>query len=142
MPKAFNRHSPGHLKPSGLQKLNSTQTPQTRINEGLIVTDYVQIITAAGSKEDAEKIANALLHDRCAACVQIIGPVTSVYWWNEKVETALEWLCLVKTRRDLYEAVASTVHKHHTYKVPEILAVSVVEGDEAYFAWLDGELRK
>jgi len=106
------------------------------------MTEYIQIITTTGSKENAEKIANELVQNRYAACVQIVGPITSVYWWKEKVEKAVEWLCIVKTRRDLYEVAESLIRHNHTYEVPEILAVSVLEGYDGYILWLDGELRK
>lgn len=104
--------------------------------------EYVQIITTTDTKESAEKIANALVQNRLAACVQIIGPTTSVYWWEKKIEKATEWLCIVKTRRDLYKTVESTIRRNHTYEIPEILAVPVIEGSESYISWLDEELRK
>jgi periplasmic divalent cation tolerance protein len=106
------------------------------------MTECIQIITTTGSKENAEKIANELVQNRYAACVQIVGPIASVYWWKEKVEKAVEWLCIVKTRRDFYEAVESSIRCNHNYEVPEILAVSVAEGYEGYISWLEGELRK
>jgi len=104
--------------------------------------EYIQIITTTDTKESAEKIANALVQNRLAACVQIIGPMTSVYWWEKKVEKATEWSCIVKTRKDLYKTVESTIRLNHTYEIPEILAVPVIEGSESYISWLDKELRK
>ncbi len=102
---------------------------------------YIQIITTTNSKENAEKIANALVTNRLAACVQIISPVTSVYWWKEKVERTAEWLCIAKTRRDMYKAVEQSIRSNHTYEIPEILAIPVVEGSESYFSWLDKEIK-
>jgi len=104
--------------------------------------EYIQITTITGSKENAEKIANELVQNRYAACVQIVGPITSVYWWKEIVEKAVEWLCIVKTRRDLYEAVESSIQRNHAYEVPEIMAIPFAEGYEGYISWLDGELRR
>jgi len=102
---------------------------------------YVQIITNTNTEENAEKIANALVRNRLAACVQIIGPTASVYWWKGEVEGAKEWLCIVKTRKDLFNAVEALVRRYHTYETPEILAVPIIEGNESYISWLNKELR-
>jgi len=102
--------------------------------------EYVQVITTTETKEDAEKIANILVQKRLAACVQVLGPITSVYWWKEEIERATEWLCVIKTRRDLYKRIEVAIRCNHPYETPEILAVPVLEGSESYFSWLDGEL--
>lgn len=102
---------------------------------------YVQIITNTNTEENAEKIADALVRNRLAACVQIIGPTASVYWWKGEVEETEEWLCTVKTRKDLFNAVESLVRRYHTYGTPEILAVPIIEGNESYISWLNKELR-
>ncbi len=104
--------------------------------------ENVQITTSTDTKENAEKIANALVQKRLAACVQIIGPIESIFWWKKKVEKATEWLCIAKTRRDLYKAAESSILNNHTYEIPEILAVPVVEGNESYISWLNRELKK
>lgn len=109
--------------------------------EGLDVREYVQIVITTETRENAEKIADTLVRNRLVACVQIIGPMTSVYRWKAKIEKTTEWLCIVKTRRDLCEEVEASILQNHTYEVPEILAVPVVEGYESYLAWLDGEMR-
>ena len=101
---------------------------------------YIQISTTADTKEDAEKIAYALVQDRLAACSQVIGPISSVYWWKERIEKHSEWLCIVKTRRDLYKAVESSILQHHTYEIPEILAIPILDGHEDYIRWLEREL--
>ena len=63
---------------------------------------YIQVVTTAEKREDAEKIARAVVEKRLAGCVQILGPVTSIYWWKGNVETAEEWQCVMKSRSDLY----------------------------------------
>jgi periplasmic divalent cation tolerance protein len=103
--------------------------------------EYVQIITTTETKEDAEKIANVLVRKRLAACVQVIGPITSVYWWKEEIERTTEWLCVIKTRKDLYEEIEVVIRRNHSYETPEILVVPVLEGSKSYFSWLDKELR-
>lgn len=65
------------------------------------MTEYIQVLTTTGSKDDAQKIASSAVGKRLAACVQILGPITSTYWWQGAMETAEEWLCLLKTRKDL-----------------------------------------
>ena len=106
------------------------------------MTETVQVITTTGTKPDAHAIARAVVENRLAACVQVIGPITSTYWWQGEIETAEEWLCLIKTRADLFEQLEAAIKEVHPYDVPEILAVPVVAGSEDYLAWLDSELGK
>jgi periplasmic divalent cation tolerance protein len=106
------------------------------------MTDTIQVITTTETKADAQAIARALLEKRLAACVQVIGPITSTYWWQGEIETAEEWLCVIKSRRDLYEPLEETIREVHPYDVPEILAVPVVAGSKDYLDWLDGELKQ
>lgn len=106
------------------------------------MTDYVQIMTTVESKEGAEKIATKLLEKRLAACVQIVGPITSTYWWRGKIETAEEWLCLIKSKTGLYEEVERRINEQHTYETPEVLALPVVTGGRAYLDWLKETLKR
>ncbi len=100
----------------------------------------IQIATTTSSQADAEKIAAALVERRLAACVQISGPIISTYRWQGKVEKAEEWLCTIKTRRDVYEQVEAAIRELHCYDEPEILAVPVAAGSEGYLKWLDAEV--
>ena len=106
------------------------------------MTVYVQVITTTETKADAQAIADALVERRLAACVQIVGPITSTYRWQEKIETASEWMCVIKSRQDLYDALEAAILEVHPYDVPEILAMPVVAGSKDYLAWLDSELVK
>ena len=103
------------------------------------MTDFIQIMTAIGSKQDALKVANAIVGQRLAACVQVIGPITSTYWWQGAMETAEEWLCLIKTRQDLYERVEQAIRENHPYDEPEILALPVLAGSKTYLQWIVSE---
>lgn len=105
------------------------------------MTKYIQVLTTAGTKEDAQKIAQSLVEKRLAGCVQVVGPITSTYWWEGKIETAGEWLCIIKSRKDLYKELEKAMQQIHPYKVPEIFAVPVVEGSQSYLEWLGGELQ-
>lgn len=105
------------------------------------MNDTIQVITAVDSEETAQAIAQALVGQQVAACVQIIGPITSVYRWQGEVETSREWLCLIKSRADLFSAVETLITQLHPYDVPEILAVPVSAGSQPYLAWLERETR-
>jgi periplasmic divalent cation tolerance protein len=104
------------------------------------MSDYIQVVTTAGTRDDAQRIARALVEERLAACVQVAGPVTSTYRWKGQIETSEEWQCWAKTRQSLYERVEQTIRRLHPYEVPEILALPVLAGSVAYLSWLDGEL--
>lgn len=99
-------------------------------------------MTTTDSKEDATRIADVLVRRRLAGCVQVIGPITSTYWWNDAVETAEEWLCLIKTAGGRYEELERAIREVHSYDVPEILAMPVVAGNGDYLSWLTQELEK
>lgn len=98
-----------------------------------------QVTVAAGSADEARRIADALLDARLAACVQVVGPVESRYWWQGVQESATEWLCLAKTKAELLDPVVAAVRRVHSYDTPEVVAVPILGGDPAYLAWLDGE---
>ena len=102
-------------------------------------TDYIEVRTTIDTAEGATKIAQELVANRLAACVQVSGPLNSVYWWQGQVETAEEWLCTAKTRRDLYDAVEEAIRAVHSYEEPEIIAVPIVAGSKSYLHWLDEE---
>jgi periplasmic divalent cation tolerance protein len=102
---------------------------------------YLQIFTAVGKQVDAERIADTLVQTRLAGCVQIVGPISSTYWWKSKIEKAQEWLCLIKTEETLYHKVEETIKKIHPYETPEIIAVPIVAGSKEYIKWLSQELR-
>jgi periplasmic divalent cation tolerance protein len=101
---------------------------------------YIQITTTTETKEEAEKIAQYLVEQKLAACVQITGPIASTYRWKSKVENAQEWLCLIKTREDFYNKVETAIKKLHSYETPEIIAVPILKGSSEYLSWLDDVL--
>ena len=102
---------------------------------------YLQVVTTTSREADAERIARTLLEGRLAACVQIAGPVTSLYWWKGVLETSEEWLCSIKTGEAQYAALEKAIRKVHPYEVPEIVAIPIVAGSKDYLKWLQGELR-
>ncbi len=104
--------------------------------------EYIQVITTTEKKEDAEKITGVLIEKRLAGCVQIIGPVASTYWWKNNIEKAEEWLCFIKSRRNLYKKIEDCIKEIHPYETPEIICLPILEGSKDYLKWLDGELQK
>jgi len=104
------------------------------------MAEAIQVVTTAATKADAQAIATAVVTKRLAACAQVMGPITSTYWWQGKIETADEWLCVMKSRQDLYEELEQTIRQAHPYEVPEILAFPVVLGSQDYLEWMDHEL--
>jgi periplasmic divalent cation tolerance protein len=102
---------------------------------------HIQVVTTAGSREEAERIARLLVERRLAGCVQVLGPVRSLYWWEGRVEEAEEWLCIAKSREDLFPELEAAIREGHSYQVPEILATRVDQGSRPYLEWLDRELK-
>jgi periplasmic divalent cation tolerance protein len=94
------------------------------------------ILTTAGSQEEADKIAHALVERRLAACVNIVPQIGSVYRWQGKVETATEWLLLIKTQAALYQRVRDAVKELHSYDLPECVMLDVTAGSQEYLDWI------
>jgi periplasmic divalent cation tolerance protein len=104
------------------------------------MTDKIVVLAACESEEQARRIARHLVEKKLAACVNIVPGVHSIYRWKDAIEEASEWLLTIKSRRDLFAALCSELEGMHTYEVPEVIALSVVDGSEAYLTWLDREL--
>ena len=102
---------------------------------------YIQVSTATRTREDAEKIAHALVKKRLAACVQILGPISSTYWWKNRIENVEEYLCLIKSQKSLYGRIEKAIKEIHPYETPEFTATSIVAGSKEYFKWIDQELK-
>jgi periplasmic divalent cation tolerance protein len=97
----------------------------------------VQVQTTASSQEEGDRLASVLLERRLAACVQLIGPIRSRYWWEGTLETATEWLCVAKTTEDLVDQVRAAIVAAHSYDTPEVLVVPVAGGNDRYLRWVD-----
>ncbi len=102
--------------------------------------DYLQISTTTSSATEAEAIAAALVETHLAACAQIVPQVRSIYRWQDRIEHAEEWLCLLKTRLTLLPQVKAEIKRLHSYDCPEIIAVEIVAGSAEYLHWLDEQL--
>lgn len=104
------------------------------------MAEYVQVLTTAGSEEEAERLAATLLEQRLAACVQTLGPILSRYRWQGKLEREQEWQCLAKTETRLYEEVEAAIRAAHSYDEPEILAIPVIAGSRGYLDWVSANV--
>jgi len=100
------------------------------------MTDKRIVLTTAGSKEEAQKIARGLVERRLAACVNVVGPIESVYRWKGAVESAEEFLCVVKTTAGAMEGVQAAIQELHSYELPECVAVPIESGGERYLRWI------
>ena len=98
---------------------------------------YVIVIVTTATKQEAENITQQLLKQHLIACANITGPVSSLFHWSGKLEKTEEYLIFMKSRKDLFDKLAETVKALHSYEVPEILALPVVDGSKEYLAWLD-----
>jgi periplasmic divalent cation tolerance protein len=100
---------------------------------------HIVAITTTDSEEAAEALADGLVKDRLAACVQISSPIKSVYRWEGEVQRDTEWQLWIKTTSDRLDELTQWLDEHHTYDVPELVALSVVGGNPAYLKWLTDE---
>jgi len=101
---------------------------------------FIQVMTTTETKDQAEAIARRLVEEKLAACVQIAGGIESIYSWKGKMERSREYLCLIKTREDLFTRVAAVIKTLHSYEVPEIIAVPIINGGREYLSWLTDTL--
>jgi len=106
------------------------------------MNEYLQVFTTVEKREDADLIASTVVRKRVAACAQILGPIQSTYWWKGKVEEAGEWLCVMKTRKELFSALEKEIKNIHPYEVPEIIALPIVAGSTSYLDWIEAETIK
>jgi periplasmic divalent cation tolerance protein len=100
------------------------------------MTDKILVLTTASSKDEARKIARALVERLLAACVNIVPQMGSIYRWEGEVEEAEEWLLIIKTTRTAFERVRDAIKELHSYDVPECVCISIEEGSLEYLSWI------
>lgn len=101
------------------------------------MSDPIVVLVTCGSEEEAVRIARALVEESLAACANLVSPVRSIYRWEGKIWDEKEWLLIIKTQRQRFEELMERVEALHSYSVPEIISLPVVEGSVPYLRWLD-----
>ncbi len=105
------------------------------------MTDKRIVLSTAGSEEEARKIANALVERQLAACVNIVPQIESVYRWQGKMESAREWLLLIKTTAEKFAAVRDAIRELHSYDLPECISINIEDGSAAYLEWIAANIK-
>ena len=106
----------------------------------MVADKFLCVSTTLDSRDAAQAIASKCVELGLAGCVQVIGPVESVYRWQGKVEKAQEWLCLAKTDRSHFDRLKAAILENHPYDEPEIIATEIVDGNASYLDWLGAQL--
>jgi periplasmic divalent cation tolerance protein len=104
------------------------------------MSDGIVVLMTAGSYEEAERIAQTLVADMLAACVNVMPGITSIYRWEGQVQRDREWLLLAKSRQEVLDELIQRVQALHSYDVPEIIALPLLGGSEEYLRWVDAEV--
>jgi periplasmic divalent cation tolerance protein len=100
------------------------------------VTGCCQVTTTLPNQGAADELAARVVEERLAACAQVLGPLSSIYRWQGKVEQASEWYCHIKTTLERLPALRTRIRELHPYEVPEIIAVPILQGDADYLEWI------
>jgi periplasmic divalent cation tolerance protein len=124
-----------------MKRETPSRNKQVKERQAMKGADRIIVLIAAGSEEQARKIAELLVEEKQAACVNVVPRVDSLFRWKGKIDSARESLLLVKTRASLLPQIISLVEGIHSYEVPEIIALPIVGGSEEYLKWLDSALR-
>lgn len=104
-------------------------------------SDKIVVFVTASSEEEASNIANRLLEHGKAACVNIVSEVDSFFWWQDKLDSSKEKLLIIKSKESVLPDIIKLVKDIHSYKVPEIIALPIVGGNEDYLEWIDTEVK-
>ena len=100
------------------------------------MSEPIVVLVTCGSEEEALKIANALVENRLAACANLVAPIRSIYRWEGKIWDEKEWLLVIKTQKQRFEALENKVKSLHSYSVPEIVSLPIAEGSSTYLNWI------
>jgi periplasmic divalent cation tolerance protein len=105
-------------------------------------TDKIVVLVTTDGEEQAGKIADLLVNQRKAACVNIVPSVNSTFWWQGKIDSEHEYLLLIKSKASLLPKITELIKQVHSYEVPEIIAVPIVGGNDDYLKWIDDEVQE
>ena len=104
------------------------------------MTNKIIVLSTAANEEEAERIARRLVEEKLAACVNVVPGVQSFYRWEGKIERSGEWLLVIKSSREHFERIRTALEKLHSYDVPEVVALPIVDGSKNYLNWMESEL--
>ena len=99
-------------------------------------TAYIVVFVTSANEKEAKIIADQLLKNKIAACVNMIPKINSVFWWEKKIDSAAEILLIIKSKYTALGKIIKTVKKLHSYQVPEIIALPIIGGNKDYLAWI------
>jgi periplasmic divalent cation tolerance protein len=114
----------------------------SKVTENFEMTNKIVVLVTCGSAKEARKIARAVVEQRIAACANILAsPVQSVYRWKGRVESATEFLLIIKTTQARFAKLKAEVKRLHSYDIPEIIAVSIARGAANYLTWISDSVK-
>jgi len=102
--------------------------------------NLIMIMITSGSEQEAKTIIEKLLKNRLIACGNLIGPISSSFWWKDCIETSKEYLILLKSRNNLFNEIEREVLRLHSYEVPEIIVFPIIDGSKDYLKWINTSL--
>ncbi|MBC8553157.1 MAG: divalent-cation tolerance protein CutA [Candidatus Brocadiales bacterium] len=105
------------------------------------MSNYIVIYITTGSIREAKKIGRTLVKDKLVACSNIISPIHSIYSWQGKICDNKEALIMLKTKKKLFKQILKRVEELHSYDVPEIIAIPIIEGSSKYISWINEETK-
>jgi len=105
-------------------------------------TGFAVVLVTASGADEGSKITSLILEKRMAACVNILPKVSSLFWWQGKIDAADEVLLIIKTRASRVKDIVDAVKSVHSYTVPEVIALPIIAGNEGYLDWVAGEVRE
>ena len=103
------------------------------------MSEKIIVFSNCGSQEEARRVARALVDTRVCACVNIIPGIQSIYRWQGSIQEEAEWMLIIKTTRELFDRLSAELRKNHSYEIPEVIAIPIVEGNPDYLKWIDRE---
>ena len=102
---------------------------------------YIVVFVTCSTEKETKKIARTLVGKKLAACVNIIPKISSLYWWQGKIESSKELLLVIKTKKTHLKKLIKEVKAIHVYTVPEIIALPIIEGNRDYLDWIDNSIK-
>ncbi|MBI4115717.1 MAG: divalent-cation tolerance protein CutA [Candidatus Omnitrophica bacterium] len=106
------------------------------LDRAIVPSGFIVVLTTLPSRAKARQLARLILSQKLAACVNLLGPAESFFWWQGKIDHAKEFLLIIKTRTSRFSLLRRFLEKHHPYDVPEIISLIIRDGNDAYLQWL------